>query len=244
MFKRTVSFLRQLVGGQAQLMAADTATAPQERRVRVRYPSNVATSLVAANGAGPVRLSARVRNISRNGVNLQVNHRFEPGELLSVELPGADGGPPHTALACVVHATPQPDGDWALGCTFSRELSDDDLRAFGARRQRTPTPHDNRTWVRFPCNVKVMCQTVTAAALEAAWPAQVLNISANGIGLLVDREIEPGTLLSVELQAAGGQTARTILACVVHVTEQGVGHQALGCNFIRELSEKELLALL
>jgi hypothetical protein len=244
MFKRTVSFFRQLVGGRSVLGTADEVKAlEEERRARVRYPSNVETTVHPADGAEPVRLSARVRNISRTGINLQVERGFEPGSLLSVELPGPDGRPPYTVLACVVHATPR-DGEWALGCTFARELSDDDLSAFGAKRQRPPRADDHRTWVRFPCHVKAACQTVTPDEPEPAWPAQVLNISPSGIGLLVDRPVENGALLSLQLQGAGGQMTHTILACVVHVTAQAAGHWALGCNFIRELSEKELLALL
>jgi hypothetical protein len=35
-----------------------------------------------------------------------------------------------------------------------------------------------------------------------------------------------------------------MLACVVHATEPEAGRRSLGCNFIRELSDEELQALL
>src|SRR5262249_26375161 len=145
-------------------------------------------------------------------------------------------------LACVVHATRVGDTEWALGCTFSRDVGDDVLRQFGAMRQKPATAEDNRSWMRFPCDVKALCQVVADEEAEA-WPVQVLNLSPTGIGLLVSRAIDTGTLLSLELQGPSEPAPHTILACVVHVTVQHDGRWALGCNFIRQLSEAELLAL-
>jgi c-di-GMP-binding flagellar brake protein YcgR len=233
MFKRTVSMLKQLVGGGPPL---------EERRVRVRYPANLETTLEPVNGTESIRLSGRVRNISANGINLVVPHHFEPGSMLGIELPGTLGQPSYRVLACVVHATATAEGQWALGCTFARELGDDDLRQFGVVRQKPATPDDSRIWMRFPCDVKALCQVVAEPQTEP-WPARVLNISPTGIGLLVARAIDTGTLLSLELQGPAEPSAHTMLACVVHVTVSPDGQWALGCNFIRELSEAELQAL-
>jgi hypothetical protein len=233
MFKRTVSMLKRLVSPRRP---------EEERRVRLRYPANLATTLVPINGADAVRLSGRVRNISGTGLNLVVGRRFEPGSLLSLELPGAEGQPSHSVLACVVHATQVAEGEWALGCTFSRDVGDDVLRQLGGMRQKPVTVDDSRAWMRFPCDVKARCQVVAHPQAEP-WPVQVLNLSPTGIGLLVSRAINTGTLLSLELQGHADGTAHTMLACVVHVTVQPDGQWALGCNFIRELSEAELQAL-
>jgi hypothetical protein len=129
MVKRILSFLRQLVGGKGMAPEPRPAGETEERRIRVRYPSNVHVHFQAVNGSLGARLTARVRNISLGGVSLIVGHRFTPGDLLSIELPQADGRPGATVLACVVHVTPQPSGEWALGCNFIRELSDDELKA-------------------------------------------------------------------------------------------------------------------
>src|SRR5262249_57524342 len=75
------------------------------------------------------------------------------------------------------------------------------------------------------------------------WGAGVVNISANGIGLLLDRPVENGTLLSLALRSPTTHSSHTILACVVHVTSRP-GEWTVGCNFIRELSEADLKALL
>jgi hypothetical protein len=234
MFERTVSFWRRLVGSRAP--------AAEDRRVWVRHPANLETTYRPAGSGDSARFSAVVRNISGGGLSLLVDRDFAPGDLLSVELPGPAEGSSSSALACVVHVAPQGEGKWVVGCTFSRELSDEDLAPFGARRSRT-RPSDQRTWQRYACDVKAGYQL--AAAPEAGTrPAQVLNISPTGVGLLVDREVENGTLLSVELASAAGRAGKTMLSCVVHVGRHGEGGWALGCNFITELSEAELLALL
>jgi hypothetical protein len=242
MFKQTVSMLRRMVTGTPQAAEGGLAVA-EERRVRVRYPSSAEATLALVNGTEHPRLSGRVRNVSRGGINLVVPHHFEPGTMLGIDLPAPDGGPCSTVLACVIHASEAPGGEWALGCTFSQELTDAELWAFGGQRQKPSAPDDQRTWVRFPCRVRAACQVV-ADPPEAAWPAEVLDISPSGIGLGVGRPIEPGTLLNLDLQDPAGRITTSMLACVVHVTDREGGGRALGCNFIRELSEQELQALL
>jgi hypothetical protein len=242
MFKETVSKLRRLMTGEPSA-AEGAPPAAEERRVRVRYPSNAQTTFQARNGVPQPRDAARVRNISRSGISLVVGRRFEPGNMLSVDLPAPDGRTTNTVLACVIHATPQGEGEWTVGCTFAQELSDGVLQAFGGQRRKPSAPDDQRSWVRFPCRVKATCQVVRDIP-EAPWAVEVLNISPSGIGLRVDRAIDNGTLLNLDLQHPAGQITTSMLACVVHVTDLGGGLRSLGCNFIRELSEDELQALL
>ena len=242
MFERTVSMLRRMMAGPAP--RGDRAQAlAEERRVGVRYPCAVRTTLQPVNGAEPVRLSGRVCNISRGGISLVVARAFEPGDMLGVDLPSPDSDATYTVLACVIHATPEPGGDWVVGCTFAQELSDAELRAFGGQRRKSPAPEDQRAWVRFPCRVKAACQLVSGVP-EPPWPVEVLNISPSGIGLRVERPVETGALLSLDLQDVTGRVTTSMLACVVHVEEPRDGRRALGCNFIRELTDEELQALL
>jgi hypothetical protein len=243
MFGRTVSFWKRLLGRQAPAESAVAVQpAPDERRVWLRYPADLETTVLPAGGGDPVRLTGRLRNISLGGVSLGVDQPFEPGDLLSVELPGATEQSRCTALACVVHASEGAEGGWILGCTFARELGEEDLEAFGAHRQRHE-PSDQRTWVRYACAMKASYQAI-AGADTAPRPAKVVNVSASGVGLVVGEPVENGTLLSVELQAADGKYTRTMLSCVVHVAAQAAGEWALGCNFLRSLSEEDLKALL
>lgn len=169
-----------------------------------------------------------------------MNQTFEEGNLLSVELPGSQGAT-FAVLACVLHVKEVAAGQWALGCNFVNELTHDDMVALGVKRERA-TPDDPRNWVRFPADVRATCQALgdeNAHSLEA----QVSNLSASGLALLVAEAIEAGTLLNLELKGPHGQPL-PMLACVVHVSSQSPGQWVLGCNFIRELSELDLQALL
>jgi c-di-GMP-binding flagellar brake protein YcgR len=242
MFGRTVSKWRRLLHAEPEAVDGEVAQAVQEdRRVWVRYPADLETTYQPVSESDSRRLSARVRNISLNGINLLVNRPFTPGDLLSVELPRAGDSSPYTVLACVVHASPHGEGEWAVGCTFSRELGDEDLQTFGARRIKPAGP-DQRTWQRFTTSLKASYQIITVAEPRPC-PAQVLNVSATGIGLVVTQPVQVGTVLSLELHGNNDAARRTMLACVVHATERGTGEWALGCNFIRSLSEEDLHSL-
>src|SRR5262245_23826147 len=238
MFERTFSFWRRLVGRPTK-----PEDSPQgledERRVWVRYPTYLETTYQPP-GSESSRLSARVRDVSRGGINLVVNREFQTGELLTIELPRANHAK-HTVLACIVRVDHVKGDAWALGCVYSRELSDEELQGFGARRERHDVA-DQRVWMRFSCNVRATYQQVSTFGAPTA-EARVLNISATGVGLLVDELVEAGTLLSMDLKPESGSEPRTILACVVHVSAQANGQFALGCNFIRELSEEDLQIL-
>ena len=241
MFGTTFTFWRRLVGQGPATATAEPSQA--DRRLWVRYPADLTTKVQLAAGAVlENRVSARVRDISVGGANLLVDRLFETGQLLSLELPHAGGDNTHTVLACVVRAIPEGENQWALGCVFSRELTDDDLEGFGAKRVRQPPP-DKRTWMRFNINLRANYQKIGDPE-NNSYPAQVINLSASGVGLQVAEQIDAGALLSVDLIGSEDKVIRTILACVVHVTSQGSGHLALGCNFIRELSEEDLKALI
>jgi len=237
MLQRLLSFCRRVFRGGSE---PSTGQPEDERRVWVRHPSSAETVVQPISNGASTRLSARVRNVSRGGANLTVNQRFKEGEMISIELPGASTERTASVLACIVHVGPAGPEHWSLGCTFSEELSDEDLGAFGARRERPATP-ENRAWKRFNCKVRVTALPVSGTE-RTTFPAEVVNISASGIGLQVARNVEMGALLSLRLEGAGGQS-REVLACVVHVIVAG-GEWLLGCNFIHELSEADLKALL
>ena len=240
-FERTKNLWRRLLGAPGTSATATLEDGGDERRVWARHATNLETRYKPAGAPDTTRLSARVRNISLGGVNLIGNRAFQPGELLNVELPGATDVDRCDVLACVVHCAEETPNEWSLGCTFSRELSDDDLVSFGARRERHH-PSDQRQWKRFPSNVTATYQLV-ATDDSRQLPAKVQDVSASGVALIVDHSVENGTLLSVELHNASGTTERTMLACVVHVNRTADGDWALGCNFIRSLSEEDLKAL-
>lgn len=180
-----------------------------------------------------------VETLERDRVRLWVKQRFEAGTVLRLELPAADGST-QPVLGCVVRLTPEATGEWIVECTFASELRDEDLRPLGAERL-SPASADRRTWSRFRCEARARCRLVNEPS--EAWSAPVVDISASGVGLWADRELEPGALLELELSAHGQSDSLTMLACVVRVAGRADGSWLAGCNFIRELTDRELADL-
>ena len=240
MFERTVSLWRRVVDGRHQKRKPlEKAVAEEDRRIWVRYPCDAELTCQPAHGAEPTqRLAARARNISLGGISLVVCQPFQPGNMLTIEIPGSTPQSSTTVLACVIHVINHTEGEWILGCNFSAELTADELEQFGAARQRT-NGSDLRTWQRFQSQTKAEYQVATDEA-DTLHQARVLNLSPNGIGILVDQEISNGTLLSLKLQGSHHQPPVSVLACVVHVMGGPTGGWSLGCNFITELDDDML----
>jgi hypothetical protein len=237
MFQRTFASLKRWVKGHALPVQADSGFAGMDdRRIWVRYPCDVKTICQTALDATGTRSAARVRNISLGGISLHLDQECQPGTILSLEMPGLTDQTV-TVLACVVHVTEAPAGGWVLGCTFARELSDDDLQAFGGKRVRSAA-EDQRSWLRFACHTQASYQLASVEGPDQL-PARVVNISPSGVRLVVKNQVEAGALLNVRLQSPGGESKLSMLACVVHIAALADDEWALGCNFLRELSPKE-----
>ena len=237
-----VTFWRWLTGQPISLeQIPANENSVDERRVWVRYAARLNVRCGEVSGEADSGVVAVIRNISRGGIQMICSRRFEPGTLVSVELPTARSEEGLAVLACVIRAQPHEESEWAMGCRFSSELNEEQLAAFGAARKR-PTSPDPRGWSRFPCDARAFYQRVNGPA-EPHRPARLLNIAVGGMALLVEEPVAVGELLSAELHDGKGQPVLTILACVVHTQTVAEG-QILGCNFIRELSDTDVQALL
>jgi hypothetical protein len=235
-----VTFWRWLTGQPLLHNPTSVSADPgAERRVNVRYSTNLSIYCANVSDEGDPGVSALISDISRGGLKLIAPRRFMPGSVLSIELPVPQGETPLTALACVLHARPHGDTEWSMGCRFSGELNDEQLQAFGAARTR-PLPPEPRHWMRYSCDARVSYQRVGKEGEPRE--GQLLNVATAGMAMLVDEDIPVGELLSTELRDAQGQPVVTILACVVHAQLSAEG-RILGCNFIRELSDDDLHAL-
>src|SRR5208337_4158101 len=146
-----------------------------------------------------------------------------------------------TVLAYVIHVSALGKDQWALGCTFAMELREDDLQRFGASRSHTEGD-DHRAWVRFASGTEATCRVFQDTDAQP-WVATVLDISASGVRLQTQKSISVGTILSLDWRLVSGESAFTILASVVRASTATGKEWMLGCNFIRELSEKEMRAL-
>jgi hypothetical protein len=104
-------------------------------------------------------------------------------------------------------------------------------------------PLSCRVFERYPSELPTQCQPLAARGDdEIVWQATVNNISAGGIGLLLQRRFEPGTGLAIELPDA--DFTYTVFVRVIHALAQPNGRWLLGCSFVTPLSEERLNALL
>jgi hypothetical protein len=98
---------------------------------------------------------------------------------------------------------------------------------------------DRRLWMRYAADLRGNVQLADAGAGDKIL-AHVRDLSLGGASLEVERPLELGQMLTLEL--AGGQDEiRSVLACVVRVTAKEPGKWSLGCVFSRELTGEDLL---
>jgi hypothetical protein len=240
MLKEAVSSLGRWVG-LAQ-STESTEIKEDERRVWIRYPSSAEATCQPAAPTDSEPVVARVLDISRGGIKLVVNRWFDSGMLLSVQLPGTPQEAGSTVLAYVVRSTSVKDGEWILGCTFASELEEADLRPLGLERVRPDAP-DQRSWERLPSDIVATYQVVKADSPNPR-SARVLDVSPMGVGLLAEEVLEVGTVLNLELRSPDGKKKLIMLASVVRMASRAGHGSLLGCNFIRELTHRELKSLL
>jgi hypothetical protein len=102
---------------------------------------------------------------------------------------------------------------------------------------------DRRGIARRRCRLTGTCRPVRYTHGAEGWPAETLDLSETGVGLLVCRRFEPGTLLGLTLRSRAGDEVclpllqvRSVLA-VQH-------HWRLGCNWAKPLDHADLVELL
>jgi hypothetical protein len=70
---------------------------------------------------------AFLEEVSERGLRLRFKHPLEPGTVLAIQLRSSQAGASLILSAQVRHATPQKDSGWVIGCSLSRNLSEDEL---------------------------------------------------------------------------------------------------------------------
>jgi hypothetical protein len=130
----------------------ETEEPPQLRprlvcRVTERHPCELPSSCQPISGRHwqEAKWPATILDISRGGLRLILQRRFEPGANLDIELPGSGSREASTVIGTVVYVRPQDAGFWSLGCKFASELSEEELRELlghqpGADQPAQPEP--------------------------------------------------------------------------------------------------------
>jgi hypothetical protein len=106
--------------------------------------------------------------------------------------------------------------------------------------ERKPARSERRAAARLPCALETACLQATDGG--SAWDAQVVDISTTGVGLLLKRRFEPGTLLSFRLEGPSGGQTFNALARVMNARRQPAGGWLLGCALVGELDAAQLRA--
>jgi hypothetical protein len=111
-----------------------------------------------------------------------------------------------------------------------------------------PSGPERRVAVRYPVSpdgfsTENTCRPISSQPDET-WTAVVRDMSTGGLGLVVNRRFEPGTLLIVDVHDVEQTTNRSLLVRVVHAVRDLDNAWFLGCSFPSAMSEAELLSLM
>jgi hypothetical protein len=113
--------------------AGDPTTRPPagvERRGAVRHQCDLELTCYPVGGEPGARWKARVRDLSGTGIGLLLAHALERGTILILEMPRVLDGFPRLLGACVIHATPQREGGFVIGCALDHQLNAAEIRAW------------------------------------------------------------------------------------------------------------------
>src|SRR5216683_2926684 len=99
---------------------------------------------------------------------------------------------------------------------------------------------ERRIYPRHRYVRKAICQ-LQAGPPDYVWMmGDSQDISVAGIGFVLHRRFDPGTLLTVDLERPKRDSWGTLQARVMRSTPQLNGHWMLGCALVPALSEEEL----
>jgi hypothetical protein len=108
--------------------SAARAPAAVDRRGAARFSSNLRIVCYPAAGGLAERRLARLRNVSKTGIGLHVDRRWEPGTALVVEVQATADKKPRLLRVRVIHAKPQVGGCFLVGCLLETALTDEELQ--------------------------------------------------------------------------------------------------------------------
>lgn len=124
-------------------------------------------------------------------------------------------------------------GLWLLVACAMETAEDDDVAQL--------TDRERRGWARRACQLTPDCYPLALPAVER-WRGQLEDVSASGVRVVLDRPLEPGSLLVLELPGPADSPPRRFVARVLRAVPEADGRWSLGCAFARHLSPDRLEA--
>jgi hypothetical protein len=109
-----------------------------------------------------------------------------------------------------------------------------------------PTVEERRASARYPCAlVNFSTEVSTGAKADPEhWSATIVDISIEGVALILRRPFEPGTVLTLSLRDERFKVEQALQVRVAHLKARSRSEWLVGCAFERPLTEAELRALL
>lgn len=114
-----------------------------------------------------------------------------------------------------------------------------DRLTFPLSHEIMPDPQERRTAARFPVNIDTSCGFVLPV-VDDYGPARIQNISTDGIGLVLTRNVDVGSILVIELANKAQAFSKTVLVEVKHCTKQVGGAYLVGGHFIAPITYEEM----
>jgi PilZ domain len=102
---------------------------------------------------------------------------------------------------------------------------------------------ERRALVRFRCERACTTGRFITNTYRTL-PAQLVDISPQGLGLLLDQPLPMGTRLNIEFEDDTTALPIELLAEIVNVTAQADGSWRCGCTLVWRISEAEMWLLL
>ncbi len=102
---------------------------------------------------------------------------------------------------------------------------------------------DRRATTRFESAKECPCQALSSEK-DVRWSAEVKDVSADGIGLLMNRRFEPRTVLTLEIPAKDQTAAHRLLIRVVRVQPMTKRRWLVGCIFAMRLGDEEVRTMI
>ena len=99
-------------------------------------------------------------------------------------------------------------------------------------------PEDRRLHPRYEIDLETVCRLAVPGAPDMG--VRVRNISRGGVNLRLEKPLDEGSLIVLEMPRNDSDTTVTVLACVMHAVPLPDGHFGHGCTFSSELDDDDL----